>query len=56
MNERHSPTAAPESREMIMESLGIVRVPADVYHYRQYRYSKFEDAVAQAKRDLESGT
>ena len=54
MNERRPPAATLESRETIMENLGIVRVPADVFHYRQYRYSKFEDAVAQAKRDLTS--
>ena len=56
MKEEHPLAAIPESREAIMENLGIVRMPADVYHYRQYRYSRFEDAVAQAKRDLAPGT
>jgi hypothetical protein len=47
MNGEHPSAAIQESREAIMENLGIVRIPADVYHYRQYRYSRFEDAVAQ---------
>ena len=34
-----------------MARYGIVRVPADTFHYRQYRYAKLSDAVAQAKRD-----
>jgi len=40
MNEEPPPAATPESREMIMENLGIVRATADVYYYLQYRYSK----------------
>ena len=52
MNEERTHSGTPESREMVMENLGIVRATVDIYHYRQYRYSKFEDAVAQAKRDL----
>jgi len=52
MIEERTPAAKPESCDMIMENLGIVRTTVDIYHYREYRYSKFEDAVAQAKRDL----
>jgi len=52
MIEESIPAATPKSREMIMEKLGIVRTTVDIYHYREFRYSKFEDAVAQAKRDL----
>ena len=52
MIDERTPAAKPESCEMIMENLGIVRTTVDIYHYREYRYSKFDDAVAQAKRDL----
>ncbi len=34
-----------------MARYGITRVPADMFHYRDYRYAKLSDAVAQAKRD-----
>ncbi len=38
-----------------MARYGIVRVPADTFHYRQYRYARLSDAVAQAKRDASAG-
>jgi len=31
---------------------GITQVPADQFHYKDYRYSLLSDAMAQAKRDL----
>ena len=31
---------------------GITRVPADQFHYKDYRYSLLSDAMALAKRDL----
>ena len=34
-----------------MARYGITRVPADMFHYREYRYGKLSDAIAQAKRD-----
>lgn len=34
-----------------MALYGITRVPADQYLYKDYRYSKLGDAIAQAKRD-----
>lgn len=34
-----------------MVRYGITRVPADIFHYREYRYAKLSDAIAQAKRD-----
>ncbi len=43
-------TAAAEQ----MARYGIIRVPADQYHYRDYRYSKLSDAIAQARRDAQS--
>jgi hypothetical protein len=35
-----------------MARYGITQVPADMFHYRDYRYAKLSDAVAQAKRDV----
>jgi hypothetical protein len=32
---------------------GITRVPAETFHYRNYRYAKLSDAIAQAKRDAD---
>jgi hypothetical protein len=37
-----------------MAALGIVRVKVDYFHYRQFRYTKLGDAIAQAKRDRQS--
>lgn len=34
-----------------MARYGITRIPADMFHYREYRYTRLSDAVAQAKRD-----
>jgi hypothetical protein len=34
-----------------MARYGIVRIPADIFHYREYRYARLGDALAQAKRD-----
>jgi hypothetical protein len=39
--------------ETEMAKYGIKRVPLDYFHYRQFRYTNLEDAVAQAKRDNE---
>lgn len=36
----------------LMARYGITRVPADQFHYKDYRYSLLSDAIAQAKRDL----
>jgi hypothetical protein len=30
---------------------GITRVPVDYYHYKEFRYTNLDDAIAQAKRD-----
>lgn len=37
-----------------MALYGITRVPADQYRYKDYRYSKLSDAIAQARRDEQS--
>lgn len=34
-----------------MARYGIARVPTDTFHYREYRYTRLSDAVAQARRD-----
>jgi hypothetical protein len=41
--------------EAEMDRYGITRVPVDYFHYRQFRYTSLEDAVAQAKRDGTAG-
>ena len=44
---------APDSTDgqILMESLGITHTLTDVFYYRDYRYGRLEDAVAQARRD-----
>lgn len=39
-----------------MARFGIVKVPADHYLYRDWRYSKLDDALAQARRDAADKT
>lgn len=34
-----------------MAKYGITREPADRFRYKEYRYSRLSDAVAQARRD-----
>lgn len=34
-----------------MRRHGIRRVPVDYFHYREYRYTNLQDAIAQAERD-----
>jgi hypothetical protein len=46
------PTFSPDEQE-IMARMGITHSLIDAFHYREYRYSNIEDAVAQAKRDQE---
>ena len=36
-----------------MDRYGIIRVPADSFHYREFRYTNLQDALAQAKRDAD---
>lgn len=35
----------------LMARYEITRVPAYQFHYKNYRYSRLTDAIAQAKRD-----
>jgi hypothetical protein len=48
--------AAQEDVGAEMARYGITRVSADIFHYRDYRYAKFGDAVAQAKRDANAAS
>ena len=44
-------TVVPADETELMARYGIIKVPAFRYHYRDWRYSTLDDAVAQAKRD-----
>jgi len=35
-----------------MARYGIVRKPVDYFHYKSYRYTSLQEAIAQAKRDV----
>ncbi|MQX38619.1 hypothetical protein [Roseospira navarrensis] len=37
-----------------MRCAGITRIPADVFHYKEYKYTNLKDAMAQAKRDADA--
>jgi hypothetical protein len=45
-----SPAINPEATEE-MAKYGITRVPIDYFHYKEYRYTNLDDAIAQAKRE-----
>jgi hypothetical protein len=45
-----SPAINPEATEE-MAKYGITRVPIDYFHYKGYRYTSLDDAIAQAKRE-----
>jgi hypothetical protein len=36
-----------------MARYGITRVPVDYFHFREFRYTSFADALAQAQRQAE---
>lgn len=44
--DKHTPITEAE-----MICAGITRVPADMFHYRGFKYTNLLDAMAQAKRD-----
>jgi len=52
--EDQRPALSLEARRE-MERYGIVRVPADSFRYREFRYTNLQDALAQAKRDADNG-
>jgi hypothetical protein len=47
--------SAERADRELMDRYGIVRVPADYFMYRGYRYSNLKDAVAQVERDRAAG-
>ena len=51
--EEQRPALSVEARQE-MDRYGIVRVPADIFCYREFRYTNLQDALAQAKRDADS--
>jgi hypothetical protein len=44
-----NPATNPEAAEA-MAKYGITRVPVDYFHYKEFRYTNLDDAIAQAKR------
>jgi hypothetical protein len=47
------PELSLENRQE-MDRYGIIRVPADSFLYREFRYTNLQDALAEAKRDAEA--
>ena len=41
----------PSSDAEEMTEFGIIRVPVDYFHYKEFRYTHLVDALAEAKRD-----
>lgn len=41
----------PHDEAELLTRFGITKVQGYRYHYREWRYSNLDDAVAQAKRD-----
>ena len=44
-----NPTINSEAAEA-MAKYGITRVPVDYFHYKEFRYTNLDDAIAQATR------
>jgi len=44
-------TEGDTAQQCLLQSLGIRQVPMVSYLYRDWRYSRLDDAVAQARRD-----
>ena len=38
-----------------MAKYGITRVPVDYFHYKEFRYTNLDDAIAQATRENGAG-
>lgn len=47
-------TPAQSDESELMACFGITKVPSYRYHYRDWRYSSLDDALAQARRDAAS--
>ena len=50
-----NPTINPEAAEA-MAKYGITRVPVDYFHYKEFRYTNLDDAIAQATGQNGSAT
>jgi hypothetical protein len=50
-SERTPMSPVHQDEAEMLAHFGITRVPAYQYHYREWRYSNLDDAIAQAKRD-----
>src|SRR3546814_18325031 len=56
-NAERTPMPLDPSEEVeLLERFGITKAPAYQYHYRDWRYSNLDDAVAQARRDAARST
>ena len=44
----------PSSDAEEMTEFGIIRVPVDYFHYKEFRYTHLVDALSEAKRDQAS--
>lgn len=55
MDDNSLPAPNSKNGQILMDSLGITHALTDVFYYRDYRYGKLEDAVAQARRDQKTG-
>jgi hypothetical protein len=49
-NHREAGPTVGDDRAEDMAKYGITRVPTDYFHYKEYRYTRLDDAIAQAKR------
>ena len=47
-----SPTIGQDTAEE-MAKYGITRIPIDYFYYKEYRYTRLDDAIAEAKRQLQ---
>ena len=50
-----SSSAISPEEEGKMAKYGIIRVPVDYFHFKEYRYTNLKDALAQAERQQHSG-
>jgi hypothetical protein len=46
----------PAINSEAMAKYGIARVPVDYFHYKEFRYTNLDDAIAQATRQNGSAT
>ena len=46
----HATLPAEQHIAAEMAKYGITRIPADYFYYKEFRYTRLEDAVAHAKR------